>query len=46
MCLKKIDPTEFELSIGGFVPVAEASDCLDDETEEEDIPDVSDEHMT
>jgi hypothetical protein len=39
LCLTKIDATEFGLFVGGFVPVAEASDYLDDETEEEHIPD-------
>ena len=42
LCLTKLDATEFGLFIGGFAPVAEASDYLDDETEEGDIPDEID----
>jgi hypothetical protein len=42
LCLKKIAQTKFELFVGGFVAVAEASDYLDDETGEEDIPDEID----
>jgi hypothetical protein len=38
VCLTKNNATEFELFVGGFVPVAEASDYLDDETGEADTP--------
>jgi hypothetical protein len=42
MCLTKINKTEFELFIGGFVPVAESLDYIDEQTGKEDIPDEID----
>lgn len=39
LCLKKITNTEFELFVGGYEVVAEASDFYDEETEEDVIPD-------
>jgi hypothetical protein len=42
LCLKKITNTEFELFVGGYEVVAEASDFYDEETEEDVIPDEID----